>query len=333
MMFSIVTPAFNAEAHLREMLASVRRQSVLDWELRIVDDGSSDATRAIMEEAALDDPRIKPLYLDANSGSCFYPRRLAIEHSEGDYIVNIDADDTIEKDYLYNLQSRILQTGADIIYADMYVTGREDEPSKFITADESRYNRILSGESIFNLTLDRWEVSGVGATSRRLALASMELFDSEFSLDRYCGTFENENLTRIDLFLARNVAFAKAAYFYRHNPESVSRKTSVKKFELLEADSYLCEFVGKYFGKDSVQYREANRQLFHHSIECLRLLNAHPWFEDRDLAVAITRQALKDIDLKAVRGVVSPGYRALVRSGYHFAKKILGIYDGRKKGE
>ena len=330
MRFSIVTPAYNAGKYIEEMLDSVRCQSLYDWELSIVDDGSTDDTRQIIEKAALDDPRIKPVFLDNNSGSCFFPRRVAIESSLGDYIVNIDADDIVERDYLYNLESSIRQTEADLVYADMYLFKDGESPVKFIPEDHDVYNHIYDGQSIFSKGLDKWEVSGVAATSRQLAIQSLQLFDTEFSLDRYCGSFENENLTRLDLFLAERVAFAPAAYYYRQTLESVTHTLNLSRFELLDADSKLCSFVLRYFGKYSEEYRLAHRQMFHHVIELIRLLNKYPYFEGRREAVEITKRISKEIDFKAIRPIVSPRYLALMKRGYLFTKLVLGIYERKK---
>lgn len=330
MRFSIVTPVYNGEKYLQQMLDSIRSQSLYDWELIIVDDGSTDNTRDIINRAAIDEPRIRLLTLDENSGSCFYPRRVAIEYSNGDYVVNIDADDTVEKDYLYNLESKIIETGADLVYADMYLTEEYKTPEKYIPKDTSVYSKSFIGKELFIQTLDKWEVSGVAATSRNLALASLNLYDQLFTLDRYWGFYHDENLTRIDLYLAEKVAFAHASYFYRQHHDSMSHTLSLKKFDLLEADVNLCNFVSEIYGKDSAEYLQAHRQLFHHVIEHIRLLNDYPNFEDRNQAVKITKTAIKSIDLKAIRNIVSSKYLNLLHLGYYPAKAVLKAYDGKK---
>lgn len=330
MRFSIVTPVYNAGENLHEMLDSIRHQNLYDWELRIVDDGSTDNTPDIIAAAATDDPRIKPLYLDDNSGSCFFPRRVAIERSEGDYIVNIDADDIVERDYLYHLDSRIRETGADLVYADMYHFEVGKKPEKYIPKEPNVYFQTFNGKSIFNKTLDKWEVSGVGATSRSLALTSLQLYDYEFSLDRYWGAFHNELLTRLDLYLADKVAFAPASYFYRQHPESITHKINLGRFELIEADESLCLFALKYFGIESYEYKLANRQYFHHTFELVRLLNRFPSFDNRNQAIELIKRAFKNVDLKAIKDIVSPRYFKLIQMGFHFTKKFLAIYDEKK---
>ena len=323
MRFSIVTPVYNAGEYLEEMLASVESQSFTDWELRIVDDGSSDTSRAIIENAAAADPRVKPLFMPRNSGGCFLPRREAMEAAEGDYVVNIDADDTVEPDYLMKLNERIEATGADLVYADMHIDSRK-------VMEHTHYSDFKphAGKALFKGTLDGWEVSGLAATKRSLALRSLALFDAEFGEGKaVCGGYHDENLTRLDLFLAKKVAFADAAYHYRKNPESITQNVSPRRFEQLEADYRLAQFTGKHYGKDSEEYRLAHRQLFHHTIESIRFLNRHRRLKPGFPAI---KRAFGRIDFKAIKGDVSPRYWALMQTGYPLTKFILGIYAGKE---
>lgn len=324
MRFSIVTPAYNAGPYIKEMIESVKSQSFTDWELRIVDDCSSDNTKEIIQAAAAEDSRIKTLFLTSNSGSCFLPRRKAIETSEGEYIVNIDADDAVEPDYLLKLDAVIRQTGAELVYADMYLWDGENK-EKIIPKGQDVYGKLYTGQSLFRKTLDGWDVSGVAATSRDLALKSLVLFDEDFGRKEAWGAFHDENLTRLDLYLAGKVAFANAEYGYRTVDNSISRQLTDKRLELLKADMSLVGFVARHFGNESEEYALAHRQLFHHVIEFMRLRPKRRGWEKA------VREAFNAIDLNAIRTMCSPRYWWLLKSGYPFANMILGIYGGRKR--
>lgn len=324
MRFSIVTPVYNAERHLKEMLESVRRQSFPDWELRIVDDGSTDGSRRIIRRYAKADGRIKPLFLENNSGSCFIPRRKAMESSLGEYVVNIDADDTVDFDYLEMLDAKISETGADIAYADMSVEGE-----KYISHPAFAYETLHKGKNLFKDTLDGWKVSGVGAVRRLLACRSLELYDREFGTGQEVHRgFDDENLTRLDVLLADTVALAQTTYRYRATNGSITRSLSIKSFYLLDADMRMIGFITRNFGTESEEYTRAQRQLFHHTVEAMRLLGSYPALREGE---HIVRHAYSEIDFKAVRNVVSPRYFMVMRSGYQTAKFFLGVY-GRSKG-
>ncbi len=89
---SIITPVYNAARWLPETLASVRAQTLTDWEQILVDDGSTDASIAIAEAAAREDARFRPLRTPRNLGPSA-ARNLAIDAARGRFIAFLDADD------------------------------------------------------------------------------------------------------------------------------------------------------------------------------------------------------------------------------------------------
>ena len=97
-LISIVMPAYNVEKYIGNAIESVIRQSYNNWELVICNDASSDNTESVI--TTYDDNRIKYIRLSINSGSAFHPREKAFYRSSGDWILNLDADDYIEQDYL-----------------------------------------------------------------------------------------------------------------------------------------------------------------------------------------------------------------------------------------
>lgn len=95
---SVLLPVFNAEATLDRALESVRRQSLGDWELIAVDDGSTDGSRGILESASKEDSRIK--VHPVSHGGLVPTLNLAITHSSAPLLARMDADDTCHPDRL-----------------------------------------------------------------------------------------------------------------------------------------------------------------------------------------------------------------------------------------
>lgn len=95
---SIIVPAYNCEEFLAETLDSVLRQTYTNWECIVMDDGSTDNTMAIAESHAMRDSRIK-CYQQENQGPSA-ARNHAINHSSGEYILPLDADDIIHPSYV-----------------------------------------------------------------------------------------------------------------------------------------------------------------------------------------------------------------------------------------
>ena len=95
---SIIIPAYNCEEFLWETLLSVAAQSFHNWECIIVDDGSSDNTADIAAFYCKQDHRFS-YYHQSNQGPSV-ARNKAISHSSGEFILPLDADDTLSESYL-----------------------------------------------------------------------------------------------------------------------------------------------------------------------------------------------------------------------------------------
>jgi glycosyltransferase involved in cell wall biosynthesis len=125
---SILMPAYNAEKYIAASIDSVLNQSFSDFELLIVNDGSTDKTEGIIQ--SYKDPRIKLFNNDGNKGLLFSRNRLIFE-ARGDFFAWLDADDVyhenfiqIEYEYLKKDQSvDVVTSWARVIDGDGSVTG------------------------------------------------------------------------------------------------------------------------------------------------------------------------------------------------------------------
>ena len=88
---SIIIPVYNCEKYLEECLDSVLRQTLKEYEIICVDDGSTDCTIDILKKYAEQDFRIKVLH-QKNQGAGV-ARNLGLKHAEGEYIAFLDSDD------------------------------------------------------------------------------------------------------------------------------------------------------------------------------------------------------------------------------------------------
>lgn len=97
---SVIVPAFNAGSYLDEAIAGVVAQSADDWELTVVDDGSTDRTGDIAAEWARRDPRVK-LVRQANRGvAAARNAGFAASHADSEYLLFLDSDDRLEPEAL-----------------------------------------------------------------------------------------------------------------------------------------------------------------------------------------------------------------------------------------
>lgn len=116
-MISVIIPIYNSEKYLKTCLSSVRDQSFKDFEVLMIDDGSSDASAAICQEFAHTDNRFYYYYKE-NGGSAS-ARNFGLKKATGDYVAFLDSDDYIESDYLENLAAPLKERQYDLIQSGM----------------------------------------------------------------------------------------------------------------------------------------------------------------------------------------------------------------------
>ncbi len=107
---SIVVPVYNKATYLNACIDSVISQTFSDIEIIIINDGSTDKSKEIIE--SYHDPRIRLFNID--NGGVSNARNIGIQHSSGEYILFIDADDTVEKDYCEKLYRIFTSFGSEI---------------------------------------------------------------------------------------------------------------------------------------------------------------------------------------------------------------------------
>lgn len=108
-LISILTPFKNTEAYLADCIHSILNQTFTNWELIIIDDGSTDESYKIVNAFAENEPRIK---LFKNSGSGIIDAlQLAFSHSKGDYITRMDSDDIMTPNKLEVLLNNLITFG------------------------------------------------------------------------------------------------------------------------------------------------------------------------------------------------------------------------------
>nr|WP_231367517.1 glycosyltransferase family 2 protein [Thioalkalivibrio sp. AKL6] len=114
---SVVTPLYNAADRVEEGVRSVQAQSLLDWELLVVDDASTDDSVARVEALAADDTRIRVLRLERNAGPAV-ARNAGIREARGRYIAFLDSDDAWAPEKLAR-QVALMERGAVFSFTAM----------------------------------------------------------------------------------------------------------------------------------------------------------------------------------------------------------------------
>lgn len=150
-LFSIIVPVYNAEKYLDNCISSILKQSFLNYELILIDDGSTDSSPLICDKFANEDERVRVIH-QTNCGVSI-ARKNGIENSKGFYIVSVDADDDVEPNYLEEADKLIKENNLpDVICFNHFVNDDLFENKNFIDQylDEKKIEEIIYPYLIHN---------------------------------------------------------------------------------------------------------------------------------------------------------------------------------------
>ena len=110
---SIIVPVYNVSTYLDECIQSVLNQTYKNFELLLVDDGSTDNSGEICDKYATQDERVKVIH--QQNGGAGKAKNTALDEATGDYIAFLDGDDCFDVGYVKTMLDAMERNGADIV--------------------------------------------------------------------------------------------------------------------------------------------------------------------------------------------------------------------------
>ncbi len=150
-LFSIILPVYNVRDYLERCLLSVLVQSGGDYEVILVDDGSTDGSGALCDDWAQKDARIR--ILRKPNGGLASARNAGMAAARGEYALMFDADDYIEPDTLDVLRAAIRESGADIVRFDLVRHDRKRTEAHRTPMPAGRYDAAAAKERLLDAAL------------------------------------------------------------------------------------------------------------------------------------------------------------------------------------
>ncbi len=151
---SIIMPCHNGEKYIKEAIKSVISQTYWNWELLIVDDNSTDNSVKIIQSFSMEEPRIRLLFNNINTGYPSTPRNIALKEARGEIIAFLDCDDIWLSSKLEK-QIPIFKNCKCAVVFSYYekINENGDVCSKIIKSPNVvSYKYLLNGDCIGNLT-------------------------------------------------------------------------------------------------------------------------------------------------------------------------------------
>ena len=216
-MISVIVPVYNVETYLEECLDSIQNQTYTDFEVLLVNDGSTDGSQAICERYCQTDKRFR-LMNQTNQGLSA-ARNKGVEISTGEYIVFVDSDDVIKTNYLEKLMQYMTE---DVDIVECIFTVKKME---FLDENIETTTIIFEGDSneavkfFPNHTLN---VNAVTKLYRREIVEAVPYIDGVIFEDVYCGIGMLKYIRKI-------IKIDYKGYYYRQRQASIMHRTFTPK--------------------------------------------------------------------------------------------------------
>ena len=221
---SVIIPVYNTEKYLRECLDSVVNQTLKDIEIICVDDGSTDASRAILEAYQREDPRVTVLHQPNRGPSA--ARNSGMEFAQGMFISFVDSDDLLVENTLEAAFKIAEETELDILVFEKEVFYESDYLAKkrpFHYPPVSEATEVMNGVQYLKFSKDQ----GIYAENAVSTLLRRAFLD-EHSIAFKEGIIHEDNLFSFQAFMAANRVKRIPDKFYLRRVRESSIMTSPK---------------------------------------------------------------------------------------------------------
>lgn len=222
---SIIVPVYNAENYLRRCIDSILEQTYTNFELLLINDGSTDGSAKILEEVKESDSRIRIVHKKNEGVSA--TRNLGLKLATGDYITFIDSDDFVDKLYLDVLYKSLTENDADIASGNFASFNEERQAFLFFTTDETYFEKVYSPQEWLDQENNPRHNLFLTVIFTPFKLYKRELWEN---IEYPVGRVREDDAIIHKLYLrCQRISFVNSAiYFYSQHEDSLS-KTVMQK--------------------------------------------------------------------------------------------------------
>ena len=277
---SVIVPVYNTEKYLRECIDSILAQTFTDFELILVDDGSTDNSGTICDEYAEKDPRIQVIH--QQNGGATAARRSGVRCACGEYITFVDSDDWISED-MYRIM--VEHTSADIVICKLMRATSMGMAEMCSSLNPGVYDKRMLNESFYTTMLfDYNECRPAVHPSLCNKMIRSEIIRDVINTVDDSITYGEDALCSYICMLHADCIHVidQGLYFYRENFESVSNVYNKRMFSALISLGMELKRQFSEFGCDLQS--QVCGYLSRHALECIRnelLYNSNASYKEK----------------------------------------------------
>lgn len=226
---SVIVPVYNTEKYLGICLSSLVHQTFKDFEIIVINDGSTDNSQRIIDDYKKEYPKLIKSFSFPNQGIS-KSRNIGITKAKGKYITFIDSDDYVDITFLEEMYNKITFEKADLCVCDYYTVNEEEEIKKFKIDDFPNSSLKDNPELLLKVNPSPWN----------------KLFKKELFKNLKFENIKYEDLllvTKILLEAKKIVKLNKYLNFYRIRENSQTTIMDTRVFDILK----ILEELNAYF--------------------------------------------------------------------------------------
>lgn len=280
---SVIMPVYNTEAYLPRAVQSVLNQTHSNWELFLIDDGSTDGCLSLCKAYSEKDKRV--ITLHKKNGGQGSARNMAIPHCSGDYVMFLDSDDWIDEDTMSFLLDNMRQYDADVIECGCRSVYSSGVVEKYHKKDPL----IMNATECIDHLLGNDDAVGPGACSKLFKLDSIKKkqFPSIAAYEDYQFIYD----VCVDIKKYVHIYEPKWYYFQRSN-STMTSSFSLRRLSLIDAQKGICNILSNRGLKD--QFMKAQKALSSKQFYILHCLLANPQVDQDGKEAQALKQSIMD---------------------------------------
>lgn len=254
-LISIIVPVYNSSKYLRACLDSIVNQTFSEFELIIVNDGSTDDSDTIIDEYAKSDERIK-VFSQANKGQAS-ARNFGVNQSVSDWICFIDSDDVINPYFLEYLYKAVTENNAGMSVCS-YIEGEKTDNAFFEKKEYLYTDYEINESNVLDLVKEFSNIYWLVCTKLiRKDIVVCQLFDEG-------RIYEDNAVAPKWLYKAKKIVVVDLPlYFYTQNDKSTTHSAfSLKQLDLLWALEQQLAFL------DSISFYKMELRILLFYMDC-----------------------------------------------------------------
>ena len=246
-LITIIMPAYNVDQYITDSINSVLSQSIEDWELIVVNDGSTDNTQKLIEQFVEKESRIK--LINQENAGVSSARNKGLSLATGKYISFLDSDDIYDKDYLKLMAQPLIEDKADMVFCKF----QEINGSQVLQESPREVNELYLNNFIAHLLNVKKPMHSMGIMYRLSIIRKHSVcFNESYSYG------EDLEFVLLMSYYSRVNFLPKYLYRYIYRSGSLSRQVIPYKDLLGELDGLhsLHKIIDSSDKGDVMYYRE-----------------------------------------------------------------------------